>query len=59
MEDFLYEFAKVRKVINSCRTEEQYQNAYRWARDWSKRMSHQYSDIVPDWESLLDQVISE
>lgn len=59
MEDFLYEFAKVRKVFKSCVTREQYWNAYKWAEGWSKRMSHQYPDIVPNWEDLLYQVISE
>lgn len=59
MDDFLYEFAKVRKVIKSCVTREQYLNAYKWAEEWSKRMSNLHPDIVPDWKSLLDQVISE
>lgn len=59
MEDFLYEFARVRKVIKSCTTNKQMENATIWAKDWSKRMASLYPDMIPSWEDLYQQVISE
>ena len=59
MEDFLYEFAQVRRVFKSCMTDKQIENATLWAKDWSKRMAELHPNIVPNWQDLFDQVISE
>jgi hypothetical protein len=59
MEDFLYEFAQVRRVFNSCTTREQVENATKWAKNWSKRMAELHPNIVPNWQDLFDQIISE
>jgi hypothetical protein len=59
MEDFLYEFAHVRRIVHSCKTQDQYNNAHEWAKRWSKRMIKIYPNVAENWETLFDQVISE
>jgi len=58
-DEFLYEFAKVRKVINSCITDRQTKAALLWAQEWSKRAVRHYPEITNDWQELYKQVISE
>jgi hypothetical protein len=58
-DDFLYEFAKVRKVIKSCVTTKQSKAADLWAQEWCKRAVRQYPEITNDWRELYKQVISE
>ena len=57
MNCFLYQFKYVKKVVASCRTEEQRDAARKWARDWSHRMLKRYPDQVKCRTQLYLDVI--
>jgi hypothetical protein len=58
MNKFLDQYKYVSKVIDSCVTPEQLDNAKAWARDWSARMYRLYPKLVPSQEELYDAVTS-
>ena len=53
----LEEYTFVKKVVHSCSSEEQLNNAYSWAQDWAMRMKRNYPQDVPSWEDLYQSVI--
>jgi hypothetical protein len=53
------QFNYVKRVVSSCTTEEQTNNAHEWAYDWSKRMKCNYPDKVHSHTDLFLDVISK
>ena len=52
------QFVYVKKVVNSCETEEQKKHVYEWAEEWSKRMKRNYPQKVSSFMDLFLDVIS-
>lgn len=50
--EFLDQYDYVKKVVKSCKTEDQIKNAHRWAEDWSKRMKNLTPYFVYSWTDL-------
>ena len=50
--EFLTQYDYVKKVIKSCKTEEQLENAKQWAEGWSKRMKIIVPWFVTSWTDL-------
>ena len=53
------QFNYVNKVVSSCKTEKQKEHAYKWARDWAKRMKSNYPNNVDSSTDLFLDVISQ
>jgi hypothetical protein len=56
--NFLDQFSYVNRVVNSCQTEGQRQNALKWAEDWAKRMKAAYPKSVHSHVDLYLSVIA-
>ena len=54
----LDEYKYVKKVVRSCVTRQQMENAKRWAEDWAKRMKEIYPEDVKSWTDLYLSVVS-
>jgi len=52
MNEFLDQYEYVKKVVKSCKTKEQLNNAKSWAEDWTKRMKIQFPDYVKSCTDL-------
>ncbi len=56
MNNFLDQLMYVRKVVTSCITEDQLENAKHWAFEWAGRMRKQYPSCVPSETELYEAV---
>lgn len=57
LDTFIDQFKYVNRVVSSCKTVDQLNNAKRWAEDWSKRMKRNFPDIVKSDVDLYEHVI--
>jgi hypothetical protein len=48
----LDEYLYVKKVVKSCVTRQQLENAKTWAEDWAKRMKDLFPSEVRSWTDL-------
>jgi hypothetical protein len=55
-DEFLDQYSYVNRVVKSCRTEEQLQNAKRWAEDWAWRMKRNVPSL--EIQSATDLYLS-
>ena len=55
--EFIYEFNHIKKVVESCETQEQLDNATRWAKSWCLRMRIAYPNVILNCEELFEEVI--
>lgn len=53
------QFSYVNKVVKNCQTQQQKNNAHRWAYDWAKRMKGNYPNEVYSYIDLYLDVISK
>ena len=54
--EFIEQYDYVKKVVKSCKTEAQINNAKRWAEDWSKRMNNLAPWVIDGWFNLYIEV---
>lgn len=52
MNEFLDQYEYVKKVVKSCKTKEQLNNALSWAEDWAKRMKTHFPEYVKSYTDL-------
>jgi len=57
--NYLQEYNYVKKVVNSCATEDQFIVAKKWAETWAIKAKRQYPDLIPSATDLYLQVISK
>ena len=57
LDTFLEQFKYVNRVVRSCQTVDQLENAMRWAEDWCKRMERIHPNIVKSYSELYGQVM--
>lgn len=55
-DEFLDQYSYVSRVVKSCKTEEQLQNAKRWAEDWAWRMKNNIPSL--EIQSATDLYLS-
>ena len=58
MEKLLTELFYIRRVIASCKTESQLNNAKKWAYEWANRAQAKNSNLVPYVTELYSAAIS-
>ncbi len=51
------QFKYVNKIVITCKTKQQKDNAYKWAWEWSKRAKFNYPDIIHSHTDLFLDVI--
>lgn len=56
--EFINEFNHIKKVVESCETQEQYDNATRWAKNWCMRMCVAYPNIIDDCDKLYEDILN-
>lgn len=56
--DFLIQFEYVKKVVNSCKTNDQRKNIENWVEKWAKRMENE-SLSTYSWDELYSLIITE
>ena len=56
--EFINEFNRIKKVVESCETQEQYDNATRWAKNWCMRMCVAYPNVIKDCNKLYEEIVS-
>jgi len=57
MQNFIDEFTRIQDVIRSCKTEDQYNNAINWARNWCDRMCIAYPTAIENCDKLYENLI--
>tara|TARA_Y100000356_G_C11217792_1_gene267350 strand:+ start:172 stop:462 length:291 start_codon:yes stop_codon:yes gene_type:complete len=57
-ETFNKQFEYVKKVIESCQTDEQYQLAKEWAFQWAKRMKSNFPEVVKDSKEVFYKLLN-
>lgn len=53
---FQQELAFVKKVLQSCETNEQKENAKRWAQEWARRQKYLFKRNSQQWKDLYISV---
>jgi len=51
------ELEYVKKVLLSCKTEKQKENALRWAKEWAHRQKHHFLHNPVAWTELYFSII--
>ena len=51
------QFKYVNKIVTTCKSKEQKDNAYKWAWEWSKRAKSNYPKIIHSHTDLFLDVI--
>ena len=57
--EFIREFNHVKRVVESCKTPEQYENATKWAKNWSIASRVKYPNFIEDCNKLYEEVVNE
>jgi hypothetical protein len=54
--EYAHEFNRIKKVIESCETQDQYDNAIKWARKWCMRRCLSHPNIIEDCNKLYEDM---
>jgi len=57
MEDILFEYNRIKSVIKSCETEDQYNNAIKWANNWCSRTCKCYPKYIKNCNTFLEEIL--